>query len=881
MNILARYTLTYLWLNKKRTGVTILGVILSSALICGVLLLGVSFQQTMIDRAIGYTGNFHAMFQDVPVEKVAYIANHQKVDTAMVTARFTGLLAETKDRSKPYLYILAHDPQAMIDMPTELVSGRLPQAANEIAISKMLAAQAEDQYALGSQVHVTLGKRVRNGEPLPPYYNFFEPDEVFVEDHPATYTVVGILATSFEESIFDFPGYSALTYLAPGGDPGTDVVDIGVRMRNPYTIYGSVQEIVANAALTLYDGGSVTRNGVIVNYNDALLQWIGINDNSQYLLFFVTVLAFMIGLVVVGSGVVIFNAFSISISERKKQFGMFASTGATTRQIHQAVLFEAVVIGLAGIPLGITGGIIGVGITLSFAENIIRQVINVDAGMRLILSPLVIVLTIIFTGVTILLSAWIPARRAAKVSPIDAIRLSGDIQNTPPRRLFSSPLIRRMLGFEGELALKSVQRDSKRFRTTVISLMISIILFVTFNAMKDYSANTARLNNQADHFDLSVYLSGGMEENQRFINEVVRLPQVESYSHKRCLWGQSAITEDQLTPAAIAAYSELGWLSTADTEPDFSMEICTYGQPEFDRYAQSLGLDPQEFTSSAASDHLPVIVVNRNQIRKNKLYEFDLIDVRKGDTLPFASFPVTDEAGNVVEEPASIPLTIGAVAKTVPMGSNQPDQGLVVVVSESVFEQIAAGSGKETEDIGPGSLFFKTNDIITLTAELKKSYPAMVGQELFYTSQYEQNQREEMIEIVVNLFFYGFLTLITLVGVTNIVNTIDTNLQLRRREFAMLKSVGLTPGGFHKILRYESLFYGFTALLFGLPVSILLSALLYTYYSGMSSFSFTLPWVPMILCTAGVLMLVYITMSASGRRFDEERIIETIKEENL
>lgn len=878
MNILTRYTLKYLWLNKKRTGVTIFGVILSTALICGVILLGISFQQMMIDRAIDYMGNFHAMFQSVPVDKAGYIANHQAVDTAMVTARLTGKVPGGENLSRPYLSIIANDPQAMIDLPSELVTGRLPQAKNEIAISQLMVLQTGSQYALGSQMDVTIGKRTLNGEVLAPYHNFLEESEVFAADHQVSYTVVGILAPTFDESIFDFPGYSAITYLAPGSDPGTDVVNIGVRMRNPYTIYNSVEGIVANAGLILFDGINTLDNAIAVYYNDALLQWVGINDNNQYLLFFVTVLAFMIGLVVVGSGLVIFNAFSISINERKKQFGMFASTGATTRQIHQAVMVEALVIGLLGIPLGIAGGIIGVGITLVYAENIISKVIGVEAGMRLIVSPLVILLTVLFTGATILLSAWLPARRAAKVSPIDAIRLNGDIQNNPPKRLFGSPVIRRMLGFEGELALKSVQRDSKRFRVTVISLMISIIMFVTFNAMKDYTTTTARMNNKMDNYDLEFYLSGGMEENQRFINEAIRLPQVEAYSHKHCLWGNSGITVDQLTDEAEAAFSEIGWQNTTDGEPDFPLMICSYGQAEFDRYTQSLGLDPQDYTDTGS---LKVIVVNRNQIRMNKLYEFDLIDIHVGDTLFYSSYPVTDEAGNIVEEPRSLPLTIGAVAQTVPMGSYHPNQDLLMIVSDPVFEQIAVRTGVKLKDIGPGNLYVMTREIVSLTAELKQSYAIIVGKELFYSSQYEQNQREQMTEMMINLFFYGFLTLITLVGVTNIINTIDTNLHLRRREFAMLKSVGLTPSGFRKILRYESLFYGFTALFFGLPLAVILSALLYTRFSGVSSFGFTLPWVPMIICATGVLSLVYVTMSASGRRFDEERIIETIKEENL
>ena len=878
MSILARYALKYLWLNKRRTIVTILGVILSAALICGVLLLGLSFQQMMIRSAVKYTGNFHVMFQNVPVDQAGYIAHHQSVKTSMVSAWLTGKPEGLDDPTKPYLFIRAYDPQAMIDLPANLISGRLPQAENEIAISETLALHTGDQFTPGQQMDVQLGKRFLDNEVIALAYNILEEGEEFMADRQVTYTVVGILAPTFDEQIFDYPGYSAITWMAPGSDPGTGVVDLGLRMRNPFKIYQNVNTIIQDAGLSIMDMYNPTDGAVIVNYNDGLLQWMGINDNRQYPIFFVTVLGFLIGLVMVGSGMVIYNSFSISISERKKQFGMFTSTGATPRQIHRAVMFEALVIGLAGIPLGIAGGIAGVGITLAYAENIIKQLISSGDGMILIVSPWVILLTVLFTGATILLSAWIPARRASKVSPIDAIRLSDDLQNRPASRLSGSRVIRGLLGFEGSLALKSVQRDRRRFRITVGSLMISIILFVTFNALKEYSATTAHLNNQADNYDLHLMLNGDLEANQRFIDETIRLPQVDAYSLKRCLWGQSDITKEQLTNQAASAFSEIGWQNTIDGEPEFSLVVCSYGQQEFDRYARSMGLDPQAYLDI---ENPTAILINRNQIRQNKLYEFDLIPIRPGDTLNYSSYRMTDEEGNTLEEPYTLPLLIGAVEEEVPMGSYNPIQGLMFVVSDPVFAEIATRVGDSVEDIGPGEMYFQTNDIIALTDAVKQSYTAITGENLYYMSQYEQNQREQMTEMMVNLFFYGFLTLITLVGVTNIINTIDTNLHLRKREFAMLKSVGLTPGGFRKILYYESLFYGFTALLFGLPVSILLSALLYTRFTGISSFDFTLPWVPMLLCSAAVLLLVFITMLASGRRVDEATIIDTIKEENL
>jgi len=156
-----------------------------------------------------------------------------------------------------------------------------------------------------------------------------------------------------------------------------------------------------------------------------------------------------------------------------------------------------------------------------------------------------------------------------------------------------------------------------------------------------------------------------------------------------------------------------------------------------------------------------------------------------------------------------------------------------------------------------------------------------VGGNFSYYSMKEFNKSQTLQTMMTNLFFYGFLTLITLIGVTNIVNTLDTNIKLRRREIAMLKSVGLTPAGFLRMLRYESLFYGLNALLYGLPIGIALSFLIYKQFGGVIYFAFSLPWWAIAACVLGILAIVFGTMMVSGAMIRNDNIVDTLKEENL
>ena len=173
------------------------------------------------------------------------------------------------------------------------------------------------------------------------------------------------------------------------------------------------------------------------------------------------------------------------------------------------------------------------------------------------------------------------------------------------------------------------------------------------------------------------------------------------------------------------------------------------------------------------------------------------------------------------EAPASLTWTVGAVTQETPLGFMGTTLVPELIVSDAVFD----GLSDRMLQLGPiahGHMTVKSDDPDAAVEAIERLYKATVGGNFSYYSMKEFNKSKTLQTMMTNLFFYGFLTLITLIGVTNIVNTLDTNIKLRRREIAMLKSVGLTPGGFLRMLRYESLFYGLTALLYGLPIGIAL-----------------------------------------------------------
>src|SRR5512143_346538 len=442
MNILTTYTLKYLRLNRKRTAVTILGVILSAALICGVFLLGVSFQKVMIDHEIFMAGNWHAKFHGVPYAKAKYITENSAVQTAMLSELLRVATDGSHNTVRPYLYVTAYDALSFQNGSIRLISGRFPQNGNELLISPVMIRDSGLSLEAGSTLQLAFGQRK-----TPDYeghvkawggeeYVALVDGEIFTPSVSKTYTVVGVMEPLPDETGMP-AAFPALTYLDPAQLAAADKVDISILARDPRSISTSAPEMAKSAGLevTLGPDGKPSN----ISYNEELLPWLGGSGRSNYVRSFLLIMIVLIALIVCGSALLIYNAFAISICERKKQFGMFASVGATAAQIRRIVLTEAGVIAAIGIPLGILGAIAGVAILAALTRGIVSELIlDAEQGLPLVVSPLVIGLTILFSAATILLSAWIPARRAARVSPIDAIRQSGEIQEDAPHHLRTS-----------------------------------------------------------------------------------------------------------------------------------------------------------------------------------------------------------------------------------------------------------------------------------------------------------------------------------------------------------------------------------------------------------------------------------------------------------
>ncbi|GAF11925.1 ABC transporter ATP-binding protein [Bacillus sp. JCM 19046] len=203
---------------------------------------------------------------------------------------------------------------------------------------------------------------------------------------------------------------------------------------------------------------------------------------------------------------------------------------------------------------------------------------------------------------------------------------------------------------------------------------------------------------------------------------------------------------------------------------------------------------------------------------------------------------------------------------------------LVMIVPEASVEEIFSAHPDNYLSQKDGALYF-TSDDPNEAATVIEEFDTR-GQ-LSINNFHEMKQSDQQMVVVISIFTYGFITLITLISVANIFNTISTSIALRKREFAMLKSIGMTPKSFNKMIYFESIFYGLKSLLYGLPLGIGVMYLIYWRTQTMFSYSFSLPWIPIAIVIVAVFLIVGAAMMYSISKVKKENIIDGLKQENI
>ena len=864
MNVMGRFTLRSMKANRKWTAVTLIGIILSTAMLSAVSTFCASFTELMRNEAIADGGNWHAQIsdvrmRDVPAFKKAGLVSGISLSRDVGYARLSG----SKNESKPYLFLSQFDESSSRAFPTALVEGRMPQNGGELVLSQHLQTNGGVTYKVGDKLTLETGKRmsadgISLGQSTP--YQEKASDgpgggESFMPEQKRTYTVVGIIKRPNFEPAWA-PGYTAISFLDTGGLKPDDMVTVTLLAgKLNHRFFQDVGALAKSAGL----------DDSHIKYNTELLRYSGIvaNDSAQNAIYGFA--AVFIVIIMIASVSLIYNAFAISISERVSQLGMLASVGATKRQKRRSVYFEGFLMGIVGIPAGILAGIAGIGVTLSAIRPLMGSFTHLSSaeGLSLHVSLPSVAAAAVLAVLTIFISVWIPARRASRIMPIDAIRQTKEIRLTR-KTVKTSRLTRALFGFEGELALKNLKRSRGKYRATVLSLIISLVLFLTVSYYAEEMNRASGAVETGYNFDLAVsYTNVPNGEAEEANDKIASLEGVKETAAAEKADGQLRMKNSQLSGLVRQLYAPDG--------KDYSLRATLYclDDASFDRYAAGLGADPQEYRDPG---HPKMILINYGQAYSNgKRAAGKLLSIPPNTKLRFSSDKTSESAE----------LEAGLLTDRRPMGVLVSSLDSVsAVVSRKVFDSLP-GSLKSIDSNGNPSfqqLFVSCENTDALETRIQAITQGVTGRTYVFNVAAQARSERNMM-LVLGIFIYGFIILISLICIANIFNTVTTNVALRRREFAMLRSVGMTPKSFNKMIRFESLFYGLKALAYGLPISIAVSLLLHRMQADVFEIGFSLPWASYGIAVVLIFIIVGSTMLYSSAKVKKENIIDALKEE--
>ena len=859
MNLYTSLTLRYLKQNKRRTLVTIIGIILATALICGIGNICTSFMDYQMRDEIQSSGSFYATFTDIDKEKASVITKSSGVSEYGYKKNLGSVIWDKKNSTS--LDINVFDKNTINSFQITLKKGSYPKNESELIVTQDLLNKWNKK--IGDKITLNLGELI---------YDDMGMISKLKNSQKTTFKIVGTL---------DKAPYNSKLFAIAGFDINTvnknEKFDVSICTKNPKDIYNTAISIGKNIGLVKEDNPKDESYSYDeqtnlyfkdIEYNEGLLRLLGASSYSNINITLLLIVGLVASLVIIATIATIYNSFSIAISERKKQFGILNSIGATKSQIMKLVFLEGFLVSIVGIPIGLLSGTVAIDIVFKVIKTFFKTSMFGELDLRVVFSPIVLIISTLVILLTIFISAIIPAINAAKISPLEAIKNSSNLK---VGKIKSSKLIKKIFKTEGELAYKNLRRNKGKFRITLFSLVISIVIFISFNGFVDMFIEANQINYGSITNDLTLYENNLLtkEEVQKTIDELKKINGLKDVAIDKGYNLNVHVDEKNINKDLRESLKQSRYVDMDNSNYNF-INSRLYIPGYFS--ISNIKLSEGKFDRKTAKAENGVILVRysyqESLAKKGKVV---LSNYKVGDTL---NCTITSYDSDEKESEKEVKLKILAITDEILTGNNQyPETSFGVVAYDDLIPSLGI-----TDDKSSSIYYVATNREKSTRDEVKK-----VAEEnnLSVIDSIDEAQKLEQTMNVMKIFVYGFIVVISLVSVTNIINTISTNINLRKREFAVIKSIGVTPQGFKKMIYMESILYGILSLLYGIPIGICMNVLMNKILEGMITVQTLIPYKAILICVVAIFVITFIASYIPLKKMSKENIIDNIRQESI
>ena len=694
------------------------------------------------------------------------------------------------------------------------------------------------------------------------FYNFgnYEIESVILEEGNWQARITGTFDENAVSGVENFANVKTASVNKELSDGQTLVIDIC--FNNMRTVYQDMSLIAQQ--LGIPDSS--------VSYHESLLSTYFVHnpqDTSPPLLpaFFLAVLL----IVSVSLILIIHNSFAVSMNARIHQFGIFSSIGATPGQIRTCLLQEAAA--LCAIPI-LLGSFIGIALTFGIIQ-IVNALADDIAGRHeavFIYHPLVFAVTILVSVLTVLISAWMPAGKLSRLTPLEAIKNTGELQL---KRRKKARILAGLFGVEGELAGNALKAQKKSLRTSTLSLTLSFLGFtfmLCFFTLSGISTNHTYFQRYQNAWDVMATIKDTPIENFTHEEEIHGLNDTDSVIY------QKAEAYASVPMAAISKeVAGLGGLEAlAGTSVSVSGDTCTILAPvvimddsSFAAYCGQIGVSPSGTGS---------VILNRiwDSVNSNFRYK---------EYVPF----LTEEQDTILlqnRDDASAAVTIPVLGYTQepPVLREEYDNyALVQFLSVSSWKQIEKVIGNAEQDTYIRVLATKDRSLTELQT-IETELTNMLRQE--FTLEMENRIQEKTDnDAMLNgyqLIIGALCALLAMIGIANVFSNTLSFIRQRKREFARYLSIGMTPESMRKMFRIEALVIAGRPVLITLPVTVLFVWFMITAsHLNPMEFLSVAPIVPVVIFIAAIFGFVALAYDIGARKVLNCDLAEALQSDSM
>ena len=886
----------YVWDTLKRNKRTSLAIMTALFLMTTMMSCFCGFVYTMwtdsIALSINENGNWHGeLFDNTSGKNLEHIKNYASVSAVLIKGNWEAAKLEGSGR-RTYLITRGANEEYWNSMQEKstIIEGHIPHAADELALSKQYF-DDHPEASLGDTLTLPVGQRIYDGK-VCMETDVWHDGETFRQTGTKTYKLVGIMDVTTSSSV---PAYTGLGFLDEETIKSEDDLTVYLRFDPMRSTYKELPALAESIGYQKDEYGDYN-----LRYNTDLLLKHAILPPDQVFsitslsiltvpLMFLVLAALLIAVFVL----VIHNAFALSANEKITQLGTLAGIGASPKQIKAAVTSEALMLLIIPLPLGVLcGWLLDAELfrLINAANDIGRQAPDIVLTFGL---PSVLPAALL-SIITAWMSARIPARKIARMMPVEALKQVETLKGKKIRR----SRISSRFGISGELASNALTARKKSYRTATISLCLSFLLLTGFlyiitaqNAAKE----VFRTQDEAEgHIFLSI--SDGRAPEQKALDELKEVPGVQKYILYDKMPCATWITPDQ---ASDDVETHLGGFDKIVSEKKYSpikrdgkfriySMLVGLEEDSFREYCSQMGIDPETYYENPGK----AIIYNQtadpyDSTRRENVYR-EMLKLQTGQTIPFTERAYDEDTGDFEFE-----LTVGDLVTILPSeGLSLPRFTLTAIMPmEHVMELAASCSDKRRLTAASVDGIFMTDTSEGISYPLIKDTASKISEMIghYYGSgDYmlsDLAEKEEMSSQTngVMIKIVAFLTgLLALIGLSNIWASISGNLRQRSREFATLKSAGLSPAQLWRMLFLEGLTLGLKPLLYSIPFQIaVLAAFLYLNEVSIHEYLPFAPYGAVLGYTALVVLAVIGAYYTGGRRIQRQNIIDAVKDDTI